>query len=167
MVFDRLFGAGDTPEDRIERRGTDASIVDWVASEVARLKRELGPADRLAFDQYLDHIREVERRIQMIEAQNSSGEEREIPEAPAGVPDSFAGHMELMFDLQVLAFKMDLTRVVSFKTGRDAQNRTHPESGCSKSFHGTSHHGNNHETMLEFNLISTYRLSMVNTCSRS
>src|SRR5262245_20040592 len=161
VVFDRLFGVGATPEERIARRRANKSILDWILGEVDYLKRELGPVDRRAVDQYLENVREVERRIERVEAKNSSGEGRDMPEAPAGVPDSFEEHMQLMFDLQVLAFASDLTRVSTLKTGRDAQNRTHPESGSSKSFHGASHHGNNHDAIIEFNLISTYRLSMV------
>jgi hypothetical protein len=161
VVFDRLFGVGATPADRAARRTANRSILDWMGSELGRLKQELGPTDRRAVEQYLDYVREVERRIQKVEARNASGDAREMPEAPQGVPDAFDEHMHLMFDLQVLAFSSDLTRVSSLKMGRDAQNRTHPESGSSKSFHGASHHGNNKEAILEFNLISTYRLGMV------
>ncbi len=162
VVFERLFGAGDSPEDRAARRRTNQSIIDWVATEVARLKRELGAADRVALDQYTDHIREIERRIQLVEARNSSGEEREMPEAPSGVPDSFEEHMQLMFDLQVLALQTDLTRVITFKTGFDQSNRTFPESGTTKSIHGASHHGNVSTDIMDFNKINTYRLSQLN-----
>ena len=84
-----------------------------------------------------------------------------MPEAPSGVPDSWEEHMELMFDLQVLALSGDLTRVITFKTGFDQSNRTFPESGTTKSFHGASHHGNVPAEILEFNLINTYRLSQI------
>ncbi len=161
-VFERLFGAGDSPEDRAARRRTDRSIIDWVATEVARLRRELGAADRVALDQYTDHIREIERRIQLVEARNTSGEEREMPEAPSGVPDSFEEHMQLMFDLQVLALQADLTRVITFKTGFDQSNRTFPDSGTTKSIHGASHHGNVPGDIMDFNKINTYRLSQLN-----
>ena len=161
VVFERLFGAGDTAEDRAARRRTDRSVIDWIATEVARLRRELGVVDRLAMDEYLTHIREVERRIQLVEARNTSGEEREIPEAPAGVPDSWEEHMRLMFDLQVLALQADLTRVITFKTGFDQSNRTFPGSGTTKSHHGASHHGNVPEDIMDFNLINTHRLGQV------
>jgi hypothetical protein len=115
--------------------------------------------DRQAIDQYTTNIRELERRIQLIEAQQSTGEERAMPEAPTGIPDLWEDHMELMFDLQVLALQGDLTRVITFKTGFDLQNRTHPLSGTNKSFHGASHHGNVQSSVLEFNLINTHRLS--------
>ena len=93
------------------------------------MRKELGAGDRTRLDRYLDNVREIERRIQAVEAHNSSGETRELPDAPAGVPDSFTEHMKLMFDLQVLALQTDMTRIISFKTGRDAQNRVFPESG--------------------------------------
>jgi hypothetical protein len=161
VAFDLLFGAGGTPEERAERRRANQSILDWITAEVAHLKLQLGPTDRRRMDQYLDNIREVERRIQMIEAQNTSGEARELPDAPAGIPDDFEAHMHLMFDLQVLALETDMTRVLAFKTGRDAQNRAFPKSGTDKPFHPSSHHGNRPASILEFNTISAYRLSMV------
>ena len=161
VVFERLFGAGDTPEDRAARRRTDRSIIDWIASEVGRLRRELGAVDRVALDEYVTHIREIERRIELVEARNASGEEREMPEAPSGVPDDWQEHMRLMFDLQVLALQSDLTRVITFKTGFDQSNRSHPESGTNKSFHGASHHGNVPEDVLDYNKINTYRTSQL------
>jgi hypothetical protein len=161
-VFERLFGAGDTAEDRAARRSTDRSIIDWVATEVAKLRRELGMADRVALDQYTDHIRELERRIQLVEARNSGGDERAMPEAPSGVPDSFEEHMQLMFDLQVLALQADLTRVITFKTGFDQSNRSFPDSGTTKSIHGASHHGNVPEDIMDFNKINTYRIGQLN-----
>lgn len=161
VAFDMLFGAGDSPEEREERRQTRRSILDWIAEDVVALRGQLGTIDRPRLDQYLDNVREVERRIQMVEAHNSGGEAREIPKAPAGVPDSFSEHMQLMFDLQVLALETDMTRVISFKLGRDAQNRAFPESGSSKPFHPASHHGNKEDSILEFNKICRYRMSML------
>jgi len=120
IAFDQLFGAGSNNTDRAARRKANQSILDWIVGDLAGLKRELGPTDRQRIDKYLSDIRELERRIQAIEARNGSGEPRELPEAPLGVPDSFAEHMKLMFDIQVLAFESDMTRVFSFKTGRDA-----------------------------------------------
>ncbi|MXW36753.1 MAG: DUF1552 domain-containing protein, partial [Acidobacteria bacterium] len=98
---------------------------------------------------------------QLVEARNTSGEEREMPEAPSGVPDSFVEHMQLMFDLQLLALQTDLTRVITFKTGFDQSNRTFPESGTTKSVHGASHHGNVPEDIMDFNRINTYRLGQL------
>ena len=162
VVFERLFGAGDSAADRAARRATNRSIIDWVATEVSRLKRELGAADRAALDEYTDHIREIERRIALVEARNTSGEEREMPEAPSGVPDSFEEHMQLMFDLQLLALQADLTRVITFKTGFDQSNRTFPASGTTKSIHGASHHGNVPADIMDFNMINTYRIAQLN-----
>ena len=158
VAFDMLFGAGGTPEERAERRASRRSILDWIANEVAGIRRELGSEDRQRMEEYLDDVREIERRIEMVEENNNSGEERAIPEAPAGVPDSFMEHMEMLFDLQVLALQTDMTRVISFKTGRDAQNRVFPDSGSNRPFHGASHHGGREETVLEFNKICQYRV---------
>jgi hypothetical protein len=97
----------------------------------------------------------------MVEAYNKGGEQRALPNAPAGVPDSFSEHMKLMFDLQVLALETDMTRVISFKTGRDADNRVFPESGVSKAFHPTSHHGNREAGILEYNQICQYRVGQL------
>ena len=161
VVFERLFGAGDTADDRAARRRTDRSMIDWIATEVARLRRSLGATDRVALDEYLTHLREIERRIELVEARNASGEERTMPEAPSGVPDSFQEHMQLMFDLQVLALQSDLTRVITFKTGFDQSNRTFPDSGTNKSIHGASHHGNVPDDIMDFHKINTYRLGQV------
>jgi Protein of unknown function (DUF1552) len=161
VAFDMLFGAGGTAEDRKARRETRRSILDWIAGEVTTMRNQLGTADRGRLDRYLDNVRELERRIQAVEAQNRSGEPREIPDAPAGVPDSFSEHMKLMFDLQVLALQSDMTRVISFKTGRDAQNRVFPESGSNQPFHPASHHGNREERIMEFNKICRYRTNQL------
>jgi hypothetical protein len=140
-VFEQLFGVGDTPADRATRLRTKRSLLDWIVTEVADLKRELGAADRRALDQYTTHMRELERRIELVEAQNTSGEERAMPETPSGVPEQWAEHVELMFDLQILALQADLTRVSSFKFGAQS-NGSFPESGVSKAWHSASHHGN-------------------------
>ncbi|MCA9286719.1 MAG: DUF1552 domain-containing protein, partial [Phycisphaerales bacterium] len=161
VAFEQLFGAGSTAEERALRRRTSASILDWVTGRISQLRRELGPNDRDRLDRYLENVREIERRIQLVEAQNTSGEARELPEAPAGVPDSFAEHMKLMFDLQVLAFQSDTTRVFSFKLGRDSSARVFPESGSDKPFHPASHHGGVEENILDFYKINKYHVSMV------
>lgn len=160
-AFDLLFGAGSSNADRSARRKDNGSILDWVVGEMSSLKRELGATDRRRVDQYLENVRELERRIQKVEAKNASGDERLLPEAPAGVPDSFEEHMKLMFDIQVLAFQSDMTRVFSFKTGRDASSRTFPESGTNKGFHPASHHGGRESAILEFNQINRYHMSML------
>ena len=160
-AFDMLFGAGGTAEEREARRRTHGSILDWVTGKVAAMQASLGPADRQRMERYLDSVREIERRIQIVEAQNTAGAARELPGAPAGVPDSHTEHMRLMFDLQVLAMENDMTRVIAFKTGRDASNRVFPESGSDKGFHPSSHHGESEDGILEFNKISKYRVGQM------
>ena len=158
VAFDLLFGTGGTEEERRARRQSRRSILDWIQHEIESLERQLGAVDRVRMEQYLNNVREIERRIAMIEERNSSGEARALPEAPAGVPDSFAEHTKLMYDLQVLALETNMTRITSFKLGRDANNRAHPESGSDKAFHPASHHGGKEEAILEFNKICQYRM---------
>ena len=161
VVFDQLFGVGATPAERRERRDEDRSILDWLGTSVNRLKKELGAADRARLDDYLQDVREIERRIQKVEAYNTSGEPRELPGAPIGVPDSFTEHVKLMFDLQALAFASDLTRVFAFKLGRDASNRVYPESGFKGAFHSASHHQEKEDRILDFAKINKYHVSLV------
>src|SRR5947208_7973419 len=161
VAFDMLFGAGATAADRAARRETRKSVLDWITGEVERTRRQLGASDRTRLDRYLDNVREIERRIQAVEAQNRGGDQRALPDAPAGVPDSFSEHMRLLFDLQVLALETDMTRIISFKTGRDAQNRVFPDSGSNQPFHPASHHGNREERIMEFNKICKYRMSQL------
>ena len=161
VAFDTLFGAGATPEERKSRMRANASILDWISGRMGELSRGLGAADKAKLDSYLTNIREVERRIQIVEARNTSGEERELPGAPAGVPDHFADHMNLMWDLQVLAFQSDMTRVFSLKMGRDSSARVYPDSGSTASFHPASHFGNSPERILDFHKINSYHISML------
>jgi hypothetical protein len=112
-------------------------------------------------ERYLDDVREIERWIEQIEARNMSGDARELPGAPAGVPDSFDEHVKLMFDLQALAFQADVTRVFSFKMGRDASSRVYTESGVTKGFHPSSHHGNKPANIAEFGQINQYHVSLL------
>jgi hypothetical protein len=161
VAFDLMFGAGGSPEERARRRRTSGSILDWITEDMARMRRTLGPNDHERLDRYLDNVREIERRIQSVEAQNRSGEERALPGAPAGVPDSFTEHIKLMFDLQALAFASDITRVFSLKTGRDASSRVYPESGTETPFHPASHHGGREAAILDFSVINKYHVSML------
>ena len=130
-----------------------------VAEMLAQLALPL--TDRARLDRYLTNVEEVERRIRMVEQRNTSGDARELPDAPAGVPDSFAEHMKLMFDLQVLALQTDMTRVIAFKTGRDSHNRVFPESGSNQPFHPASHHQNNADRLETLTKINTYHVSLV------
>jgi hypothetical protein len=160
-AFDQLFGVGATPAERAANRRTDRSILDWMADEVARLTRQLGPADRGRLNAYLNDIREIERRIQKIEAYNASGEPRELAGAPIGVPDSFEEHAKLMFDLQALAFAADITRVFSFKLGRDGSARVYPASGVNLPFHPASHHGEREDRIAQFAQINKHHVSLM------
>jgi hypothetical protein len=162
VVFDQMFGvfgSGLTPEERRARRAEDLSILDFVQDSARRLRSRLGAGDRARLTDYLDTIREIERRIRAVEARNGSGEPRELPGAPAGIPDSFAAHVRLMIDLQVLAFRSEITRVFSFKLGRDTSNRVYAESGSTGAFHIVSHHSENPERIREFARINAYHVA--------
>jgi len=161
VVFDQLFGVGATPGERRERRAEDKSILDWLGTAVARLNKDLGASDRARLADYLDDVREIERRIERVEASNRTGEPRELPGAPIGVPDSFEEHVKLMFDLQAIAFASDTTRVFSFKLGRDASNRVYPESGYKAAFHSASHHQDRDDRITEYAKINKYHVSMI------
>jgi Protein of unknown function (DUF1552) len=160
-VFDQLFGVGSNATDRAERRAEDRSILDWISADMSRLRSSLGTADRQRLSDYLDNLREIERRIANVEQRNTSGEPRELPEAPVGVPDSFEEHVKLMFDLQVLAFQSDTTRVFAFKLGRDASNRVYPDSGVPTAFHSASHHQEREDRITQFAKINRYHVSMI------
>ena len=160
-AFDQLFGVGATPAERATRRQRDKSILDFITGEVAKLQKDLGPADRARLSEYLDDVREIERRIQKVEASNSTGEQRELPGAPVGVPDSFAEHVRLMFDLQAVAFASDITRVFAFKLGRDGSSRAYPESGVTNGFHPASHHQDREDRIREFEKINRYHIAQL------
>jgi hypothetical protein len=163
-VFNQLFGLGSTPTARTELRRANASILDGIGVEVANLKKELGPQDQVKLGNYLDNVREIERRIQNIEAHNSSGLERALPEAPVGVPDSFSEHVHLMMDLMTVAFQSNLTRVFSFKLSRDTTGRAYPGAGgkaATAAFHSTSHHQEKDDRLEVFQAINLYHVAVV------
>src|SRR5436305_6778315 len=161
VVFDQLFGVGATPEERKANLKADKSILDWVTAQISQLRKEIGASDKQRLSEYLDNIREIERRIQRVEARNASGELRAFPDAPIGVPDSFEEHVHIMMDLIALAFAADTTRVSSLKLGRVPAGRSYPESGVTTGFHNASHHGEREERILEFAKINRYHVSMV------
>jgi hypothetical protein len=161
VVFDQLFGVGATPEERLNNLKTDRSILDWITNQAGQLRRDLGATDRARLGDYLENVREIERRIQRVEARNASGEKRDMPEAPIGVPDSFEEHLHIMMDLIALAFAADTTRVFSFKLGRDASGRAYPESGVTTGFHNASHHGEREDRIMDFAKINRYHVSMI------
>ena len=161
-AFDQLFGVGATPEERAARRVEDRSILDSITSAVARLRKNLGAADRARLSDYLDDVREIERRIQQVEAQNSSGEQRELPGAPIGVPDSFSEHVKLMFDLQALAFAVGHDARLLLQDGaRRVQPRLSRKAASTAAFHNASHHGEREERIADFAKINTYHVSMI------
>src|SRR4051812_5636936 len=160
-VFDQLFGVGATPAARAIRRRRDRSILDWVTESVGQLKTTIGAADRARLDDYLQDVREIERRIQKVEAFNSSGEPRELPTAPNGVPDSYDEHVKLMFDLQAAALAADVTRVFAFKLSRDVSNRVYPGTGVTTGFHIASHHADREDRILDFAKINAYHVSLL------
>ena len=161
VVFDQLFGVGATAEERTANLKADRSILDWITSQASQLRKELGAGDRARLGEYFENVREIERRIQRVEARNASGEHRAMPEAPIGVPDSFEEHTHILMDLIALAFAADTTRVFSFKLGRDASGRSYPESGVTTGFHNASHHGEREDRIMEFAKINRYHVSMM------
>jgi len=161
MAFENLFGDGGTAAARAARQRANRSILDGITREVSRLRRDLGAGDQTRLNAYLDSVREIERRIARIEQHNASGEGRELPTAPVGVPDSWAEHVRLMFDLQVLAFQSDATRVSSFKLSRDTSNRVFPESGIKAPFHAMSHHGSIAAKIAEYARLNVYHMSLL------
>jgi hypothetical protein len=160
-VFDQLFGLGATPEERRRRRQEDRSVLDAITAAVDRLKKDLGATDRARLSDYLDDVRELERRIQRVEASNRTGEPRALPNAPVGVPDSFDEHVKLMFDLQALAFTSDITRVFSFKLARDVSGRVYPGTGVTTGYHNASHHNENEDRIRQFERINRHHVSLI------
>jgi hypothetical protein len=161
MAFENLFGDGTTPAERASRQKVNRSILDWISTDVARLQRTLPASDRTRLNAYLEDVREIERRIERIEKYNASGAARALPAAPLGVPDSYEEHVKLMFDLQVLAFMTETTRVSAFKMSRDVSTRVFGESGVKQPFHPCSHHGETPAKVAEFAKLNRYHVGLV------
>jgi Protein of unknown function (DUF1552) len=159
LVFERLFGEGGPASARRAALRTRGSLLDWFGDDIGRLKREVGIPDRVRIDQYLDSVREVERQIQRAEAGASDSLVVDL-DRPVGVPAAYADHAKLMFDLQVLAFQADITRVISFQLSREQSNRTYPEIGVPDPHHPTSHHGNDPEKLAKIAKINTFHVSL-------
>ena len=159
IVFERLFGEGDSADGRRAALRARASLLDSFGDNIARLKRRVGTVDRARVDQYLDTIREVERQIQRAEAGAATNPTPDL-DRPVGVPAAFADHAKLLFDLQVLAFQADITRVVTFQLARELNNRTYPEIGVPDPHHPTSHHGNDPEKLAKIAKINTFHVSL-------
>jgi hypothetical protein len=158
VVFERLFGDGSTSQERAVRREQDHSLLDSVTQSLARLKKTLDPGDRAKLEEYTDDIREIERRLEI--AKKASGAvSSEGVTVPAGIPESFDEHVKLHFDLQVLAFKADITRVSSVLYARDLTGRSYPLSGTTTGFHGASHHAENSDKIKDYSKINRYHVS--------
>jgi hypothetical protein len=159
IIFERLFGEGGNAADRRAALKKRASLLDSVNEEIASLKNKLGPADRARVGQYLETVREVERRIQKAEA---DANDHDLPDLdrPVGVPASYAEHARLMFDLQVLALQGDVTRVITFQLARETSNRTYPEIGVSDPHHPLTHHGNDPAKIARMAKINQFHVSL-------
>jgi hypothetical protein len=158
VVFERMFGRAGTSAQRVARLAKDQSILDSVGDDVKDLQKQVGPRDRTRLNEYLENIREIERRIQRAEKQASA--EIRVPDAPIGVPDSFAEHVGLQFDLLALAYEADVTRVFTFMMSRDASQRVYPEIGLTEPHHSMSHHGGDKEKVANLVKLNTYHISL-------
>lgn len=159
IIFETLFGEGGSEAERRAAMRRKSSLLDSVMEELTRLKRSLGPGDRNRIDQYLESVRDVERRIHQAEA---SAGENPLPDLdrPLGVPASYAEHARLMFDLQALALQGDITRVITFQLARETSNRTYPELGIDEPHHPLTHHGNDPDKMAKVATINRFHVSL-------
>jgi uncharacterized protein DUF1552 len=159
IVFERLFGEGGSAADRRAALKRRSSLLDWVRDDMARLQKRLGPEDRARVGQYLDSIREVERRIQKAEAETADDQLPDL-DRPVGVPASYADHARLMFDLQVLAMQGDVTRIITFQLARETSTRTYTEIGVPDPHHPLTHHGNDPEKIARMAKINAFHVSL-------
>jgi hypothetical protein len=159
IVFERLFGEGGTGAARRAALRDRASLLDSFTTDIAKLKGRVGSPDRVRLDQYLDSVRQIEREIERAEQAVADNKTPDM-DRPVGVPAAFADHVKLMFDLQVLAFQANITRVVTFQLTREESNRTYPEIGVADPHHPTSHHGNDPEKLAKLAKINTFHMSM-------
>ena len=158
VVFERLFGRPGTRAQRLERMQEDRSILDSVRDDVSDLQKRLGSKDRARLGEYLDHVREIEERIQRSEKQAST--RVEAPDAPIGIPDSFEEHALLMYDLAAVAYEANITRVITYMKSRDASQRVYPNIGVNEPHHAMSHHGNNPEKLAGLVKVNTYHVTL-------
>jgi hypothetical protein len=158
VVFDRMFGGGGTREERLARMRTDRSILDFVVEDIGGLRAGLGPRDTARLEQYLDHVREIERRIQLAEQQSQTL--ITVPDAPVGVPESFEEHVGLLFELMALAFEVDMSRVFTFMMARELSQRTYPNLEVTEPHHSISHHANKPETIAGHARVNTYHVGL-------
>jgi hypothetical protein len=159
VVFDRMFGDGATREERLQRIQTQRSILDVVSGQIRRLQGSLGPNDRNRVAEYLDTMREIERRIQFSEKQSSNAD-LAVPASPSGIPENYIDHTKLMFDLMTLAYQADITRISTFMMAREVSYRTFPLLGISEAFHPASHHQNNAGRLDVLTKINAHHVSL-------
>jgi hypothetical protein len=157
-LFERMFGGGATADERAARMRTDRSLLDFIADDLGQLERGLGAGDRSRLSQYLSHIREVERRIRRSEEQADA--QPDLPDAPVGVPEAYAEHVAILFELLALAFETDLTRVFTFMMAREVSQRTYPEIGVTEPHHSISHHGNRPAAIEGHAKVNAYHVGM-------
>ena len=158
-VFERMFGEGGSAAERVARIREDRSILDAIAKEAAGLQLQLGASDRQTMTQYLENVREIERRIQR--AEKSQGDaDLQLPSRPAGVPFDFEEHVGLMYDLMTLAYQAQITRVITFMVSREVSNRTYTQVGVTDGHHAISHHQNRAEKMEKNVRIQTFNVNM-------
>jgi Protein of unknown function (DUF1552) len=160
IVFQRMFGDGATAAERLAQVREDRSILDWVTGDIARLQQKLGPGDRSSVNEYLDSVREVERRIQIAERHHDDSP-LDLPERPVGVPETYDAHARLMFDLLALAFQADITRVFVLTLGKEQTNRAYPELGVNEAHHAVSHHQNDPIKFEKAAKINTYQIQLL------
>jgi hypothetical protein len=158
VVFERMFGRPGTRAQRLERMQEDRSILDSVREDVVDLQKRLGSKDRARLSEYLDHVREIEERIQKAEKQASN--KVTVPDAPIGIPESFEEHALLMYDLAAVAYEANITRVITYMKSRDASQRVYPNIGVNEPHHAMSHHGNNPEKLAGLVKLNTYHVSL-------
>src|SRR5215471_2355803 len=159
IAFERLFGDGGSAAERSAELKKNASLLDWVMEDISRLQKKLGPADRTRVTQYLDTVREVERRIQKAEAATADSALPDL-DRPVGVPAAYADHARLMFDLQVLAMQADVTRVITFQLARETSTRTYPEINVPDPHHPLTHHNNDPKKMAKVAKINAFHVSL-------
>jgi len=158
VVFERMFGGGRTADERLARMRTDRSILDFVKDDLRALESGLGTKDRLRLDEYTEHVREIERRIERSERQ--AHEQPDVPAEPVGVPESYEAHVALMFDLLAIAYQADLTRVFTFMMAREVSQRTYPNLGVTEPHHSISHHGNRPEAIAGHTKVNVYHMTL-------
>ncbi|HEX6998039.1 MAG TPA: DUF1552 domain-containing protein [Gammaproteobacteria bacterium] len=159
-VFERMFGQGGSVEARLAQRREDRSILDALTTQAKSLKATLGPHDRNTLDNYLEAVREIERRLSRAESQIAQNPDLEIPEAPPGIPFVYEDHVDIMFDLLTLAYQADITRVFTFMMAREVSNRTYPQVNVSEGHHAVSHHQNREDKMAMNARIQGYHVSL-------